>query len=143
MNLPFSNFYNSLRFSSIFLKVSKSRQGASTLSPSSSMTSRRKYDVFLSFRGEGTRQNFMDHLSDALKREKIFTFRDDERLNTGKSISLELLKAIEKSRFVIIICSKNYASSSWCLDELAKIYRVKEGKGLTILPQVILLSLLN
>ncbi|KAM7465503.1 hypothetical protein LguiB_013065 [Lonicera macranthoides] len=80
-----------------------------------------KYDVFLSFRGEDTRKTFVHHLYSALHQRGIFTFRDDERLERGKSIALELLKAIELSRFAIVVFSKNYASSSWCLDELAKI----------------------
>ncbi|KAK3232455.1 hypothetical protein Dsin_004336, partial [Dipteronia sinensis] len=80
-----------------------------------------EYDVFLSFRGEDTRNNFTDHLYDALKQNGIYTFRDDERLERGKEISSELLEAIESSRFSIVILSKNYASSTWCLEELAKI----------------------
>ena len=111
-----------------------SRQGDSTLSPSSSMTSQWKYDVFLSFSGVDTRRSFTDHLLAALKQKGILTFKDDEGLNRGKSILLELFKAIEESRFAIIIFSKNYASSRWCLDELAEIVRCREEKGLTILP---------
>ena len=88
-------------------------------SPSSN--SQWKYDVFLSFRGEDTHDNFTDHLYTALKHKGIITFRDDERLERGKEISSELLESIESSRFSIIILSKNYASSTWCLEELAKI----------------------
>ncbi|KAM7461535.1 hypothetical protein LguiA_029656 [Lonicera macranthoides] len=80
-----------------------------------------KYDVFLSFHGEDTRKTFVDHLYYALHQRGIFTFKDDERLERGRSIAPELLQAIELSRFAIIVFSKNYASSSWCLDELAKI----------------------
>ncbi|KAM7465505.1 hypothetical protein LguiB_013067 [Lonicera macranthoides] len=80
-----------------------------------------KYDVFLSFRGEDTRKTFVDHLYFALHQRGIFTFKDDERLERGRSIAPELLKAIEFSRFAIVVFSKDYASSSWCLDELAKI----------------------
>ncbi|KAM4097781.1 hypothetical protein ACJW30_07G028000 [Castanea mollissima] len=98
------------------------------------MTSRWKYDVFLSFRGVDTRRSFTDHLLAALKRKGILTFKDDEGLERGKSILSELLKGIEESRFAIIIFSKNYASSRWCLDELAEIGRCREEKGLTILP---------
>ena len=94
-----------------FLKVSTSRQGASTLSPSSSMTSRWKYDVFLSFSGVDTRRSFTDHLLAALKWKGILTFKDDEGLDRGKSILSELLKAIEESRFAIIIFSKNLQRS--------------------------------
>ena len=93
-----------------------------------------KYDVFLSFRGEDTLYGFKDRLYDALKQKDIFTFKDDGKLEKGKLISPELLKAIEESRFAIVIFSKNYASSTWCLDELAKVTRCMKETGLTILP---------
>nr|GEV33459.1 Toll/interleukin-1 receptor (TIR) domain-containing protein [Tanacetum cinerariifolium] len=80
-----------------------------------------KYDVFLSFRGEDTRKNFVDHLYYALTQKGIETYKDDEKIKQGKMISDELIKAIEDSKFYIIVFSKNYASSSWCLEELVKI----------------------
>ncbi|XP_075086746.1 TMV resistance protein N-like [Nicotiana tabacum] len=82
---------------------------------------RRNYDVFLSFRGEDTRKTFTSHLYEGLKNRGIFTFQDGKRLEHGTSISEELCKAIEESQVAIIIFSKNYASSRWCLDELVKI----------------------
>ncbi|KAL0006614.1 hypothetical protein SO802_008116 [Lithocarpus litseifolius] len=78
------------------------------------------FDVFLSFRGEDTRRGFVSHLFEALDRQGIQTFIDDN-LPRGENISVELLKAIENSSASIIVFSKNYASSSWCLNELAKI----------------------
>ena len=105
-----------------------------TSSSASSLTPQWKYDVFLSFRGEDTRKNFTDHLYAALQRKGIFTFRDEEELERGESISPTLLKAIEESRFAIIILSKNYVSSSWCMEELAKMVRCRKETGLTILP---------
>ncbi|XP_050254802.1 disease resistance protein Roq1-like [Quercus robur] len=93
-----------------------------------------KYHVFLSFKGEDTRKSFTDHLYAALKQKGIFTFKDDEKLERGKLISLELSKAIEESMFAIVILSKNYVSSTWCLDELVKIVECKEKMGLIILP---------
>ena len=114
--------------------ASMSIERASSSSPSSSDTPRWTYDVFLSFRGKDTRNNFTDHLFDALKRKGIFTFRDDEKLERGKSISPELEKAIEESRFSIVILSRNYAFSRWCLEELAKIVGCRKKKGMTVLP---------
>ena len=111
-----------------------STQGASPLTLSSSSSRRWIYDVFLSFRGMDTRNSFTDHLYAALQRSGIFTFRDNERLEKGKSISPELLKAIEKSRFAIVILSRNYASSTWCLDELAKIIQCMKEMEMTVLP---------
>ncbi|KAJ0837134.1 putative TIR domain, P-loop containing nucleoside triphosphate hydrolase [Helianthus annuus] len=96
-------------------------------SSSSSATSsdhnkkRYQYDVFLSFSGEDTRRSFVDHLNNALQGYGIRTFKDDERLRKGKEIKDDLLKSIEDSRICIIVFSKKYASSSWCLDELVKI----------------------
>ncbi|KAL0010293.1 hypothetical protein SO802_005401 [Lithocarpus litseifolius] len=111
-----------------------STQGALTPLPSSSSKPRWKYEVFLSFKGEDTRRSFTDHLYDALKKKGILTFRYDEKLESGKSISEELLKAIEESRFAIIIFSENYAFSRWCLDELVHIVRCKKEIGLEIVP---------
>ncbi|XP_062023091.1 TMV resistance protein N-like [Rosa rugosa] len=80
-----------------------------------------KYDVFLSFRGDDTRKAFTDHLYTALEHQGIITFRDDPELQKGKAISPALFAAIGESRFALIVLSQNYASSTWCLDELVKI----------------------
>jgi hypothetical protein len=92
------------------------------------------YHVFLSFRGTDTRKNFTDHLYTALKQNGIFTFRDDEKLERGKTIDSELMKAIEESKIAIVILSKDYALSSWCLIELAKIIECMKKTRLIVLP---------
>ncbi|CAL0318892.1 unnamed protein product [Lupinus luteus] len=99
-----------------------------------STKSKGKYHVFLSFRGEDTRLNFTDHLYEALVRKGIITFRDDEELERGESISQNLLDAIEESLIAIVVISKNYASSTWCLDELQKIVECKQSLGLHVFP---------
>lgn len=116
--------------------ASTSTQRAHTTSSSSSSTSRRKYDVFLSFCGKDTRKNFTDHLYDALIRKGIHTFRDDEKLEQGTFIAPELTKAIEESKYAIIVLSENYAFSKWCLDELVKILECMndDEKRLKVLP---------
>ena len=101
---------------------------SSSSSSSSSSTGQWKYDVFISFRGEDTRNTFADLLYDAFKREGIFAFKDDEKLEKGKTISPELSNAIEKSRYAVAIFSKNYASSTWCLNELVKIVQCEKEK---------------
>uniref|UniRef100_A0A2N9F0Y5 TIR domain-containing protein n=1 Tax=Fagus sylvatica TaxID=28930 RepID=A0A2N9F0Y5_FAGSY len=103
-------------------------------SSSSSSSSRSKHDVFLSFRGEDTRYSFTDHLYASLQRAGIHTFRDDDKLERGKSISFELLQAIEGSKISVIVFSRNYASSTWCLDELAKITECRRMKRQLVLP---------
>ncbi|XP_052619598.1 disease resistance protein RPV1 isoform X2 [Lactuca sativa] len=103
-------------------------------SSTSSVPKSFKYDVFLSFRGEDTRTNFTDHLYSALQLKSIYTYKDDLRIKKGKRIDDELIGSIEDSRFYIIVFSKNYASSSWCLDELVKIMKCHKQTGHTAYP---------
>ncbi|XP_035546829.1 disease resistance protein RPV1-like isoform X2 [Juglans regia] len=103
-------------------------------SSSSSITSPWLYDVFLSFRGEDTRDTLTAHLYHALIQKGIRTFIDDDEVKRGDEISTKLLPAIEDSRISIIILSKNYASSTWCLDELVKILECKKSKQQIVLP---------
>ena len=88
-----------------------------------------KYNLFLSFRGEDTCKNFTDHLYVTLKQKGVNTFRDDKNLERGEPNSHEFLKAIEESLFAIVILSKNYASLTWCLDELVNITECKKKMG--------------
>jgi len=101
---------------------------------SSSNSSRWTYHVFLSFRGEDTRLGFTDHLYAALVRKGMITFRDDKNLEKGDKIDKELFKAIEESLGAIVILSENYASSSWCLDELNKILESNRVLGREVFP---------
>ena len=83
------------------------------------------YEVFLSLRGVDYRQTFTDHLYAALVREGIITFRDDEGLSRGEEIARDLLKAID-----LVILSRDYANSRWCLEELTKIMECRVEMGL-------------
>jgi hypothetical protein len=103
-------------------------------SSSSSAMMTLKYDVFVSFRGEDTRNNFADHLFAAFQRKGIFAFRDDAKLQKGESIAPELLRAIEGSQIFIVVFSKNYASSTWCLRELESILHCSQVYGRRVLP---------
>ncbi|CAN6582545.1 unnamed protein product [Malus baccata var. baccata] len=84
-----------------------------------------RYDVFLSFRGEDTRKTFTDHLYTALNNAGFLTFRDDDELERGEDIKPGLQKAIQQSRTSVVVFSKDYASSRWCLDELVLILERK------------------
>ena len=92
-----------------------------------------KYDVFLSFRGEDTRDNVTSHLYSAMCRQNIQTFIDDQ-LNRGDEVSESLLKAIDASAISVIIFSEGYASSRWCLDELVKILKCRKEYAQIVKP---------
>ena len=108
---------------------------ASASSLSSGFTGKSKYDVFLSFRGKDTGTGIRDHLAAALRRKQIKLFIDDEEeLQKGDEISPAVSKAIEASVVSVIIFSKNYAYSTWCLDELVRILDCKKRNGQTVVP---------
>lgn len=92
------------------------------------------YDVFLSFRGEDTRKSFVSHLHKALVSRGIVTFKDDRKLEIGESISEELCKAIQSSRFAAVVISENYVTSRWCLEELRLIMELQEKKEIEVVP---------
>ncbi|KAL5845764.1 hypothetical protein ACOSQ3_009288 [Xanthoceras sorbifolium] len=109
---------------------------SSTPSSSSSTTTTThsfKHEVFLSFRGEDTRHGFTSHLYHALRQKQIETFIDDQ-LVRGDEISPALLRAIEESRISVVIFSKDYASSKWCLRELAEIIKYMKMNKQIVIP---------
>ncbi|XVF65334.1 hypothetical protein PTKIN_Ptkin09bG0239600 [Pterospermum kingtungense] len=63
-------------------------------------------------------KGFSEASSSALLNAGVVTFRDDNELPRGQDISSELLKAIEETKISVVVFSKNYASSRWCLEEL-------------------------
>ncbi|AES71603.2 putative TIR domain, winged helix-turn-helix DNA-binding domain-containing protein [Medicago truncatula] len=93
----------------------------------------KEFDVFISFCGEDTGRKFTSHLYEALSK-KIITFIDDNELEKGDEISSALIKAIEDSSASIVIFSKDYASSKWCLNELVKILECKKDQGQIVIP---------
>ncbi|XVE78616.1 hypothetical protein DITRI_Ditri13aG0160500 [Diplodiscus trichospermus] len=103
-------------------------------SMASSCSCQRKHEVFLSFRGEDTRYNFMYYLYQALQRKGIGTYADFKELQRGDEISPSLLKAIEESMISAIIFSENFVASSWCLEEVSKIMECRGNKGQLVLP---------
>ena len=98
----------------------------------SSYTHQCRYDVFVSFGGKDTRNNFTNILRGILNYHGINIFLDDEHLRSKKILD-KLFEAIESSRISIIVFSENYAFSPWCLKELVKILEC-EKKGQIVLP---------
>ncbi|XP_028751319.1 TMV resistance protein N-like [Neltuma alba] len=93
-----------------------------------------KYEVFLSFRSKDTRATFTSHLYSALCNAGITVFKDDVELPKGNHIKTELLQAIGTSKIAIIIFSREYAASKWCLEELSIIMELHKSNDQVVLP---------
>ncbi|KFK36792.1 hypothetical protein AALP_AA4G171500 [Arabis alpina] len=92
-----------------------------------------KYDVFPSFSGEDVRKSFLSHFLKTLQRKLIITFIDNN-MERSRPIAPELLLAIRESRISIVVFSKKYASSTWCLNELAEIHKCFKEMNQMVIP---------
>ncbi|KAJ4975769.1 hypothetical protein NE237_000875 [Protea cynaroides] len=84
------------------------------------------YQVFLNFRGEDTRNNFVGFLHKTLTDRGIIVFLDEGGMKTGDAIDQSLEKAIKGSKIYIPVFSKRYAESKWCLQELSLMVECKK-----------------
>ncbi|CAN8267307.1 unnamed protein product [Cochlearia groenlandica] len=103
------------------------------MASSSSSARNWAYDVFPSFSGEDIRVTFLSHFLKEFDRKLIIAFKDSE-IKKSHSLWPELVQAIEDSRISIALFSKNYASSSWCLNELLEIMKCKKEFGQMVIP---------
>nr|AXU93587.1 RPP4/RPP5-like protein [Arabidopsis thaliana] len=103
------------------------------MASSSSSPSSRRYDVFPSFSGVDVRKTFLSHLIEALDRRSINTFMD-HGIERSCIIADELISAIREARISIVIFSENYASSTWCLNELVEIHKCYEKGDQMVIP---------
>ncbi|KAL1215949.1 Disease resistance protein RML1B [Cardamine amara subsp. amara] len=97
-------------------------------SPSSFPSRNYKFNVFASFHGPDVRKTLLSHIREQFKRNGITMFNDQD-IERSATIAPSLTKAIRESRISIVILSKKYASSSWCLDELVEILECKIAMG--------------
>ncbi|XP_013622929.1 PREDICTED: disease resistance protein RRS1 isoform X2 [Brassica oleracea var. oleracea] len=111
------------------------RRVASDMAPlsSSSLSPRPRYDVFLSFY-EDVRRTFVSYLIKEFKWLGI-TAVYSGLVGCEVTSHPEVTEAIKKSRISVVILSKNYVSSSRCLNELVEIITwSKETWGYRVIP---------
>ncbi|XP_023638327.1 uncharacterized protein LOC17886325 isoform X2 [Capsella rubella] len=90
------------------------------------------HQVFINFRGEELRYNFISHLGDAFERHNIKLFVDKYE-QRGKDLK-NLFVRIEESSIALAIFSTRYPESKWCMDELVKMNKLADLGKLRVIP---------
>ncbi|CAN1246359.1 Disease resistance protein RPV1 [Linum grandiflorum] len=88
-----------------------------------------EYDVFVCFRGEDTRDNITSQLAGRLREHGLRVFTDDRFERTEPIDNLFSIIAMS-----VVIFSKDFAESSYCLDEVATIAGIMRNLGHRVLP---------
>ena len=91
-----------------------------------------KHHVFPSFHGPDVRRSFLSYLLKEFKEKAIDVFIDND-IERSKLIGPELTEAIRGSLIAIVLISRNYASSTWCLNELVEIMKYRDEDNQTVM----------
>ncbi|RID64532.1 hypothetical protein BRARA_E03461 [Brassica rapa] len=91
-----------------------------------------KHHVFPSFHGPDVRRGFLSYLLKEFKEKAIDVFIDND-IERSKLIGPELTEAIRGSLIAIVLISRNYASSTWCLNELVEIMKCRDEDNQTVM----------
>ncbi|CAN8276923.1 unnamed protein product [Cochlearia groenlandica] len=91
-----------------------------------------QHQVFINFRGDQLRHNFIGFLASSLTLHGINVFIDTCE-HKGEDIN-HLFKRIDDSKIALVVFSSRYTESVWCLDELAKIKERFDLNKIKVLP---------
>lgn len=111
-------------------------QSAVATSPSNIFNSdgTEEFDVFLSHAAED-KESFCDDFSDILKEKYGFeVWYDSISIKWGDSIRAEIDKGLKKSKFGVVILSRNYIKKYWTNYELEALFQIESNGGKIILP---------
>ncbi|CAH2046326.1 unnamed protein product [Thlaspi arvense] len=88
--------------------------------------------VFLNFRGADVRDSFISFLVDAMRIAGIKVFIDNDEMK-GEDLNI-LFRRIEESKIALVVFSRRYMESKWCLNELVTIKKCIDEKKLVAIP---------
>lgn len=95
--------------------------------------SNEEYDVFISHASED-KESFADELCNQLKASGIKVWYDTLSIAWGDSLRSKIDDGLKKSRFGIVVISKDYIHKGWTQYELDGLFQIEMTNGKTILP---------
>ncbi|XP_027905505.1 TMV resistance protein N-like [Vigna unguiculata] len=98
---------------------------------SSSSKPPRNYDVLINFNGEDIRRKFVSHLDSAFSSVGLTTFLHHQNAVESMHVQQPILNLC---RVVIVVFTKTYSQSAWCLHQLQQIIAWHESYCRHVLP---------
>ena len=95
--------------------------------------SEEEYDVFISHASED-KQSFVDELCEELKIAGIKVWYDALSMTWGDSLRSKIDIGLKKSKYGIVVLSKDYIRKGWTQYELDGLFQIEMMNGKTILP---------
>jgi len=92
-----------------------------------------EYDVFISHASED-KESFADELYNELKVAGIKVWYDALSIVWGDSLRAKIDDGLKKSKFGIVVISKDYIRKGWTQYELDALFQIEMTNGKTILP---------
>jgi len=89
------------------------------------------YDIFISYAHED--RKIARNIADNLSKFGFHVWIDELKLKIGDSISEEIGKAINKSKYGVIILSKHYIKKRWPIEELKLLFNLQLSTGQKII----------
>ena len=96
-------------------------------------TQDKQYDVFISHASED-KEKFVKPLVEALKKEGINVWYDEDDISWGDSIAKKIENGLVQSRYVIIVLSNSFLEKYWTNNELDGAMSREINGGKVILP---------
>ena len=94
----------------------------------------RRYDAFLSYCHGGRDAKLAERLQTLLENyrlpgsgRRLRVFRDNTELPAGCDLGGELRNALERSRYLISVCSEKTKNSKWCMEEIRLFRELHRG----------------
>lgn len=105
----------------------------------------RHYHVFISYRHNDRDKRIAEELQKRLEKYKVrnpktgrmewlTVFRDQSELPTSNDLGRDIETALEASDYLVIICSRDYRKSIWCMRELSYFRSLHGNSNAQILP---------
>ena len=103
-------------------------------------TGKRRYDAFISYCHGGKDSKLAERLQVLLEsyrlpksEKRLRVFRDNTELTAGSDLGGELREALERSRYLISVCSEKTRDSQWCMEEIRQFKELHRGSTENIL----------